>query len=393
MHLDRTIYPEILSELKRRETTILLGARQVGKTYLLKWLKRDLDKKGVPSTFFNLEDPEHLRLFNQPEDRLFSLLTTSGKVVFIDEFHYLKNASRLFKAVFDSSRRVKIFASGSSSLEIHKHLKESLVGRRHLIKIYPLSYAELEKRLGKQTQDYYFRFGGLPGVIQESTRKNQARLLEDMIQAYLLKDIKSLIKEENIRAFNTLLYLLAQSQGSLTNVDSLSRQIGLTARSVQKYLDIMAHTYVLHPLPSFSRNLGNELKKSKKYYLYDLGIRNALLKDFRKIDDRDDKGPLAESMVFLNLFQRLEPNEELRFWRTQDGHEVDFILLRDRQPIAIEVKNTLNEMQVPSGLKAFLKRYPETKYAVVFNNSIEGKINCDKIPVYFKSLNKISEGF
>ena len=173
MHISRAIYPDIVSELKRKETVILLGARQVGKTYLLKWLKKDLDQKKILSVFFNLEDPQTLRLFNQSDEKLFHLLTHSGKVVFVDEFHYLKNASRLFKAIFDGPKKVKIYASGSSSIEIHKHLKESLTGRRRLVSIFPLSYLELKTKLGAKTSDYYFCFGGLPGVAQEAGRRSR----------------------------------------------------------------------------------------------------------------------------------------------------------------------------------------------------------------------------
>ncbi|PIU39719.1 MAG: hypothetical protein COT00_05500, partial [Candidatus Omnitrophica bacterium CG07_land_8_20_14_0_80_50_8] len=347
------------------------------------------DQKKISSVFFNLEDPETLRLFNQSDEKLFYLLTHSGKVVFIDEFHYLKNASRLFKAIFDGHKKVKIYASGSSSIEIHKHLKESLTGRRRLISVFPLSYLELKTQFGAKTADHYFQFGGLPGVARESSRQDRIRSLSDIVQAYILKDIKSLVKEENIRAFNTLLYLIAENQGSLVNVDSLAGQIGLTARSVQKYLDIMVHTYVLHILPSFSRNLGNELRKSKKYYLYDLGIRNALLKDFRPLKARNDKGAMMESAVFLNLIQNIQPNEELRFWRTQDGREVDFVLLRDRQPIPIEVKMSAAINEVPAGMRSFLSKYPEAKFGVVFTEATEGNAYFQKIPIYYRKTDDV----
>jgi hypothetical protein len=180
-----------------------------------------------------------------------------------------------------------------------------------------------------------------------------------------------------------LLYLLAQSQGSLISVENLSREIGLSARSVQKYIDIMQHTFVLGVLSSFSRNLGNELKKSKKCYLYDIGIRNALIKDFRGLAQREDKGCILESAVYLNLMSNLLPNEDLKFWRTRDGKEVDFVLIRDRQPIPIEVKSNLSKMSVPRGLKAFLKRYPNALKAYVVNNTVEGEVKYQKTKIRF----------
>jgi len=383
MHIDRDLFEIVESRLKDRDVVILLGPRQTGKSYILKWLKKKAEGLDIRTSFFDLENPQTLIQFNRPDAEVFRLLTTSGRVILIDEFHYLKNASKFFKAVHDSRHRVKIFSSGSSSIEIHKHLKESLAGRRCLINVMPLTVRELENKIGRKAHGYYLRFGGLPGVINKKNRRERMRHLQELVQAYLLKDIKGLIKEENIRAFNTLLYLLAQSQGSLVSVESLSRDVGLTARSVQKYIDIMQHTFVLGVLSSFSRNLGNELRKSRKYYLYDIGIRNALIKDFREFPRREDKGSLLEGAVYLNLMSKLMPNEDLKFWRTRDGKEVDFVLIRDRQPIPIEVKSHLKRMNVPKGLEAFLRKYPDVPRAYVANNSVEGEVRHHRTKVRF----------
>ena len=145
----------------------------------------------------------------------------------------------------------------------------------------------------------------------------------------------------------------------------------------------MQHTFVLGSLSSFSRNLGNELKRSKKYYLYDIGIRNALIKDFRKFSQREDKGCILESAVFLSLSSKLMPNEDLKFWRTRDGKEVDFVLIRDRQPIPIEVKSNLKKMCIPPGLKSFLRKYPDTSKAYIVSNGIKGNIKHQKTQVRF----------
>lgn len=383
MHIERELFTVVEDQVKGKEVVILLGPRQVGKSYILKWLQKGVERDKIKTSFFDLENPETLIKFNQPDKEIFKLLTKSGRVIFLDEFHYLKNASKLFKAIFDSKHRVKIFASGSSSIEIHKHLKESLAGRRNLIKVLPLTVQELENKIGKKAHDYYLRFGGLPGVINKKNKEERMAHLQELVQTYLIKDIKGLIKDENIRAFNMLLYLLAQFQGSLVSVESLSREVGLSAGSIHNYIDIMQHTFVLGVLSSFSGNLGNELKKSKKYYLYDIGMRNALLKDFRALKSREDKGIILESAVYLKLISHLKANEDIHFWRTRDGKEVDFVLIRDRQPIPIEVKTNIKKMEVPSGLKAFLRRYPETPKAYVANNSLEGEIRHEKTKVQF----------
>ncbi len=142
MNAKRLIYNALCDNLDRPEITILLGARQVGKTHLLKEVAAFAKKKGKSTKYFNLELPADMLKFSSNEHEIFELLTTSADVILIDEFHYLKNISHLFKAVYDSNSKVKIFASGSSALEIHKHLKESLAGRRRVYRIFPLSILE-----------------------------------------------------------------------------------------------------------------------------------------------------------------------------------------------------------------------------------------------------------
>jgi len=221
-------------------------------------------------------------------------------IIFIDEFHYLKNASKLFKAIYDAKKNIKIFASGSSSIELHKHIKESMAGRVIKNRIFPLSFNEMTQ-IKNFTEDNYFSYGGLPGLTHEKTEQEKLRLIESIVETYLIKDIKSLIKEENIRAFNNLLFLLAQYQGSIVPAKNLSKKLSLSEPTVSKYLEILSETYVIGTLSSFSRNLGNELKKSKKYYLYDLGVRNMLLKDFNPPEKRVDIGSIGEAFVFWNI--------------------------------------------------------------------------------------------
>jgi len=180
------------------------------------------------------------------------------------------------------------------------------------------------------------------------------------------------------------LYMLAQSQGSMAVVSNLARETGLKETTVARHLEIISQTYVMYVLTSFSQNLANELKKSKKYYLFDIGIRNLLLKDFRPIDEREDKGSIYESFILLHLQSQIKPNMELRFWRTKKGDEVDFILLKNRIPIPIEVKSNLTSPKAPNGLLKFLKQYPKAPCGVVFNEHISAVIKVDNRSVYFK---------
>jgi len=388
MEIKRNIFNTLCSDLGNRFITILVGARQVGKTFLMRKVEEEARRRGKSAAFFNLELPADARRFNASEEDLFDLLTSSGDVVFLDEFHYLKNASHLFKAVYDSDAPVKIFASGSSSLEIHKHLKESLAGRKAVHRVYPCSLGEMQGA-GVTVEDY-FLYGGMPGTIHQPDAARKKDLLADILQSYVIKDIKGLIREENVRAFNSLLYLLAQQQGGLVSVAALARDVGLTARTVESHLEILSQTYVCHTVPSFSRNLGNELRKSRKCYLFDLGVRNALLKDFGSLD-RDDAGVLIESFVALELLKRVVPETELRFWRTKAGEEVDFVWVVNRRPVPIEVKRADCKGAVPKGLAAFLRRYPKTPIAFVLHGGEASDVRLRSCDIRFRPWRSASD--
>jgi predicted AAA+ superfamily ATPase len=231
----------------------------------------------------------------------------------------------------------------------------------------------------------------MPGLVHEETAEEKIALLKNILQTYLLKDIKSLIKEENIRAYNNLLYNLAQSQGSPVSVSSLAREIGLSEPAVKYHLELMAQTYVCFPLESYSGNLANELKKVKKYYLYDIGIRNSILRDFSNVERRQDKGIILETFVFLSIIKQLKPNMEVRFWRTRQGDEIDFILLKNRIPVPLEVKYQWSMNSVPDGLRKFLQKYKNAPYGIVITKGGKGEIECEDRPVKFLDWHKAED--
>ena len=383
MNIKRSYFDELWEERERAEVSILLGARQVGKSTLMRQMERRAKREGLKTAFYDLEQPSDLNKLSGKPQNVIDTLTEGADCVFIDEFHYLKNASKIFKAIYDSKRHVKIYASGSSSLEIHKHLKESLAGRFRKHMIFPLTVDEWGKVKGFQAGDYLI-WGGLPGLIHEPGESDRLQLLENILSAYITKDIKGLIKEENIRSFNSLLYCLAQSQGSVVVASNLARETGLSESTVARHLEIMSQTYVLHGVQSYSTNLANELKKSRKYYLYDIGIRNMILKDVRNAADREDRGVLFESAVFYHLLSRLQPNMELRFWRTKKGDEVDFVLIKNRVPTPVEVKSKLKKTVVPKGMAQFMKRYPKVTEGIVYNDTVHENIVWENRKIYFR---------
>jgi len=382
MKINRLYFNKLWNEIQEPKISILLGMRQVGKSTLLRQLEKKAKGAGYQTAFYDLEQPADLNLLAGDHQKVILQLNSSAQVVFIDEFHYLKNAPKIFKAIYDSGKPVKIYVSGSSSLEIHKHLKESLAGRFIKTIVHPLSLEEW-KQIASFEEKEYLQWGGMPGLVHCPSKEDRITLLENIVSAYITKDIKGLIKEENIRSFNSLLYLLAQAQGSVGVISNLARETGLNESTLARYLEIMAQTYVLQIVSSYSQNLANELKKSKKYYLMDHGIRNMFLKDFRDIGQREDKGIMYESAIFFHLYLQLKSNMEIRFWRTKKGDEVDFVILKNRIPVPVEVKSYLPSPEVPKGMVQFLKRYPQAPFGLVYNANLKQKVKIDGRDVHF----------
>lgn len=401
----RHAYPEISAHHKSPKLSIIFGPRQVGKTHILKKLHKEF--KG---SYFNLEFPEHSKLFNNSDEAIFNLLKSSGNYIFIDEFQYIENISHIFKAIYDFNdlnpkKKIKIYASGSSALEMHRHIKESMAGRFKKFMIRPLTLDEFLSRSGKgknktiesslkqESINNYIKYGGLPGVYNEEENPRAAdkqNYLKLILETYIQKDIKALIKEENISAFNHLLYILADKQGQIISKANLAREIRLSESSTEHYLNILEQTFVLYRVNSFSRNLSNELKKSKKYYFYDLGIRNAILSDFKINEKSTKKGSSWESYVYNHLlYFSSEANTQILFWRTSDQVELDFIYLQDRIPIPIEVKSKLSAPEIFPAFKTFFKAYGDAPYGIVFNESLNESISWNGRDIHFISFTNI----
>lgn len=369
----REILDDLFKELDNSKITLIFGPRQVGKSFLMDLIYK---KNRSKARFYDLEQSHDLLEFSGTEAEIQEELTQNKKIIFIDEFHYIKNAGKIFKAVYDLGKRnkkkqVKIFASGSSSIEIHKHIKESMAGRIWTYQIMPLTFPEyLSANRADLGTEEYFVYGGLPEVY-EYIGSDREKYLNQILETYIQRDIKSLIREENISAFNKLIYMLAQYQGQIVSKSNLANELTVSAQTVESYLDILEKTFTIYPLYSFSTNLSNELKKSRKYYLYDFGIKNALIKNFMPLTKRKDCGQIYETYVLHYLLSiRNKANTDLFFWRTTKGQEVDFVWQQNQELIPIEVKTSYEVKEITPGLEAFLRSYPQSKKIIlVFNKS------------------------
>jgi len=404
MNLKRIAYIETAEDVRRKEIGIIIGPRQVGKTTLLKEILKYCKKSGKRCRYFNLEMPADANFFARSFQQVLSDICNTKQIIFIDEFHYLPNATKLFKAIYDGCKGLKVYASGSSAIEMHHHLKESLAGRRHLYRLYPLSFSEwlpsktaslkfpqkidfkINDGTHQKLKNYlneFIIFGGMPGLIHEKNAESRKWLLIDLVATYIQKDIKALLREEDILSFNRLLVLLSGQEGGLVSENSISQLLNYSLRQVRKDLAILNQMFLLDILKPFFTNRGRELKQTNKIYFFDSGIRNAILQDFRNLNNRPDKGVLLESFVLHEMQKNLKISQEIYYWRTREKYEVDFILVQDRIPIAIEVKSKISNLSIPDGIKQFFNRYSECDTAVVLNDDILEKISYQNKKVLF----------
>lgn len=396
--IKRKILSHISNFLNYKEAIVIYGARQVGKTTIMKMLINELKSTNkIPEEsvfYFDLEDLEMLELCNQGVDHLIryidartsynsnsSPVSSQGKIyLFIDEIQYLNNASSFIKLMVDNhSNRFKLIVSGSSVLGIKSKIKQSLVGRIVTFEVLGLDFEEFlwfrkkkyhldkvadadkktQKEL-KQLFEEFIIFGAYPRVALISEVNNRRYYLKELIQTYIKKDIRDIGKIRNIMKFNNFLRILADQAGNLLNIDELASSIGIARETVYDYLILLEGTYIARRLTPFFKNLRSELTKMPKIYFEDTGILNYL-----KYNDIVEKvsGELFENCIYAEL-RKTVGLEILRYWRTQSKQEIDFVIQHQKQVFTLEVKKIYSGQKTTS-LEYFSQKYPNSKSFII----------------------------
>ncbi len=389
MYVPRKIEGRLVENLQREEILVLVGARQTGKTTLLKWLKKMLDENGEITFFVNLEKKKYLAMLNEEPENLFNLIgiLPDRKVyVFIDEVQYLDDPSNFLKFMYDEyAGRIKLVVSGSSAFYIDQKFKDSLAGRKRLFILKMLDFKEflqfkgygelvenfpeaplLKKRnipkLVKDKLDRLFlefiRFGAFPGVVLEKLEKEKIYLLDELLHSYLAKDVETMGIKKNEKFF-VLVRLLAMQVGGLVNLSELANTLRISTTAVESYLRILEKSFQVKTIRPFFINLRKELTRMPKLFFLDPGMRNIVLDNFDLPEFRMDKGMYWENLVFKLLDDR-EDVRSINFWRTQDKKEVDFII---NKTYALEAKFNGGKYN-PSKYRLFRETYPEIPFGV-----------------------------
>jgi len=355
--LEREIVSQIMQRLNSEELILVTGARQTGKTTAIRQVKEHATRSGLSAHYLTLEDPEYLRILNEHPDRLWQIVPrpeTDKLYVFIDEIQYLENPTNFLKYHYDQNRQVlKLIVTGSSAFYLDKHFDDSLAGRKKLFTLPTLSFkeflifrerAELAKLLETATvnkpdlvsiplihrreilrlSEEYLIYGGYPAVVLATNTQSKQELLFELFSSYLKRDFQ----ESGISQTNDiyhLLKLLAFQTGSELNKNKLATELGISRYTLESLLYILQKTFHIELITPFFGGHPKELRKMPKLYFMDLGMRNAVIKNYAMPADRDDLGRLYENYVYRFLCD-CDPNAEIQFWRTQNGGEVDFII-------------------------------------------------------------------
>lgn len=365
----RDIQYKILEKWNSNKVILLTGARQVGKTTLLKHI---CEKKG-DYLFINGDDPEMRSLLEDAGEQKLRSLIKNHKILFIDEAQRIKDIGIILKIIHDQIPEVNLIVSGSSALDLNNELNEPLTGRKFHFNIYPLSWNELNNHFGYlkaiATLEQQLIYGTYPEIIKQPSQSEA--LLKEIASSYLYKD---LLNHKGIRkpeALDNLLLALALQVGSEVNFNEVSNTIGLDRGTIEQYINLLEKTYVIFRVQPLSRNLRNEINTSRKIYFYDNGIRNAIISNFNDLKFRNDIGALWENYLISNRIKLLSNQHKsvrFYFWRTYQQQEIDWIEERDGHFYAYEFKYKPKKVNFP---KTFLNKYNPITHKVINNKNFD----------------------
>lgn len=364
--IERTLQTIIENDMFRGKAIIVIGARQVGKSTLFKMV---LEKRSEKILRLNCDEPEVRIMLTEAGVSDLKLIIGQSRIVMIDEAQSVPGIGMTLKRLIDNFPEVQLLVTGSSSFELQNKLNEPLTGRKYEYNLFPLSSEEICAAGGiltlRQTLEQRQIFGSYPEVY--SHPEESKKILMDIAGSYLYKDLLTL---EDIRRpvlLEKLLVALALQLSSEVSYNELAQTVGTDNKTVEKYIDLLEKCFVIFRLNGFNRNLRTELKKSKKIYFYDNGIRNAILQNFAPLAMRQDTGALWENFV---ISERIKMNHysgnyaKSYFWRTTGRQEINYIEEKDGRFTLFEIKS--NPKKANTKLpKVFMENYDVEKTAVI----------------------------
>ena len=362
--IQRQIESSLKQDFGQGKVILLLGARQVGKTTMIEALSHGASDV----LMLNCDDLEDVLLIEGKSTTELRALLSPYQYVFIDEAQRVRDIGLTIKKIADLKLPTQVIVTWSSSLELANGINEPATGRTIEYRLYPLSLSELARETCEREESRMLQqrliYGCYPGVVTDTAHAK--RTLATLANDYLYKDILAYRGIKKPEVLQKLVRALALQVGSEVSYNELSNLLGVDKETVESYIGLLEKCFVVFRLDSFSRNLRNEIKKGKKVYFYDNGIRNAVISNYAPLELRTDVGALWENLM---VSERIKRNmysgsfAQLYFWRTHDQKEIDLIEEEDGMIRAFEFKwNPRAKSRVP---EQFIKSYSPTDYTVI----------------------------
>lgn len=365
----RTLQPVIEKRLFKGKAILVFGPRQVGKSTLIEGIL-----EGKEHLYLNGDDADVREILVNATATKLKAIVGSKTILFIDEAQRIQNIGLTLKLFTDQLKNVQVIATGSSAFDLSSQVNEPLTGRKYEFMLYPLSFAEMVQHHGlmqeKRLIEHRLVYGYYPEIVTK--QGEEMELLKLLAGSYLYKDLLMLEQIKKPLLLEKLLKALALQLGSEVSYQELAQTIGSDAKTVDKYIDLLEKTFVVFRLPAFSRNVRNEIKKGKKVYFYDCGIRNAIINNFNPVGSRTDVGALWENYVISERMKALRYHniDAIQyFWRTTQQQEIDLIEDLNGQLTAYEFKwNKKQRFHFP---QTFINNYPVANSLIVTPENIE----------------------
>lgn len=350
--IKRFLEETIKNRLGKGKAILLIGPRQVGKTTLFNKIL-----EGKTHIFLNGDDPTVRRMLSSPNLEQLRNIIGDKTYIFIDEAQRIENIGLTLKLITDQIKGVQLLVSGSSAFELTNQTHEPLTGRKWEYKLYPISWQEFENSVGylkaEQQLELRILYGMYPDVINNFGEEQE--ILKQLTDSYLYKDILSYGGIRKPEILEKLLRALAFQIGSEVSFNELAQLLGIDKNTVSSYIDLLCQGYVIFKLPSFSKNLRNEIKTNQKIYFYDTGVRNMLIGNFINLELRQDKGNLWENFLISERLKSRSYNNSLAspyFWRTRSQQEIDYIEEEAGRITGFEIKwNPKAKVKIPRSFK------------------------------------------
>lgn len=372
MYLVRAAYHNFVKLIRPNKVLILLGARRVGKTELINYHLKTLDEKKYLK--LHGEDVDDVILISERSISNYKRLLNNIELLVIDEAQAIPNIGLILKLIVDNIPNIKIIATGSSMFDLNNKHGEPLVGRKNTLYLFPLAQMEFSKyeKYPETVSKLEERliFGSYPELEHYETWAEKENYLKEIINSYLLKDILAFDGIRNSEKIMDLLRLIAFQIGKEVSVQELGQKLGMSKNTVESYLDLLTKVFILYKVRGFSRNLRKEVTKMNRWYFADNGIRNAIIGNFGRINNRTDIGELWENYFIserIKFQNYTDMNVRNFFWRTYDQQEIDWVEEGADTLKAFELKwNANRKTKIPG---AWERAYPEAEYNVVNNKN------------------------